>query len=195
MTEVEGSHVPGSVWPAALVVCAGWIMGRLEMGMLTRVWMGSCWLAAFVVAAAAWGRAARHVVDGGSWFGLGFGLGRGRLCCRRSFCGVGGCVGWCWCCWWWWWWCCCCCGWCCRLGSGLGLESGFGLGSGLRLRRTSSQRCEGTAAGGGRFLVCCGGAWVACVGVGRPPAAWRAAAPLALAVALWMRWAGRGVRG
>ena len=27
---VEGSHVPGSVWPAAVVVCGGWMMGRLE---------------------------------------------------------------------------------------------------------------------------------------------------------------------
>ena len=42
---VEGSQVPGSVWPAAVVVCGGWMMGRLEMGMLTRVWTGSCWVA------------------------------------------------------------------------------------------------------------------------------------------------------
>ena len=42
------------------------------------------------------------------------------------------------------------------------------------------------------FLVCCWGAWVVCVGVGGPPAAWRAAAALAFAVALWMRSAGRG---
>ena len=124
------------------------------------------------------------MVGGGSWFGLGFGLGRSRLSCRRSFCGVGGCVGWCW------WW--CCCGRCCRFGSGLCLVSGFGLGSGSRLRRTSFRRCEGTGAGSGGFPVCCRGAWVACVWVRGPPVAWRAAAALALAVALWMSPAGRG---
>ena len=56
VTEVEGSHVPGSVWPAAMVVCGGWMTVRLEMGMLTRVWTGLCWVAASVVAAAAGGR-------------------------------------------------------------------------------------------------------------------------------------------
>ena len=40
VTVVEGSHVPGSVWPAAVVVRGGWMMGRLEMGMLARVWPG-----------------------------------------------------------------------------------------------------------------------------------------------------------
>ena len=60
--------------------------------------------------------------------------------------------------------------------------SGFGLGSGSRLRRTSSLRCGGTGAGRGGFAVCCQGAWVACVGVRRAPAAWRAAAALALTV-------------
>ena len=55
-----------------------------------------------------------------------------------------------------------------------------------------SRRCEGTGAGWGGFAVCCRGSGVACVGVGGPPAAWRAAAALALAVALWMRSAGRG---
>ena len=35
VTAVEGSHIPGLVWPAAVMVC-GWRMtGRLEMGMLT----------------------------------------------------------------------------------------------------------------------------------------------------------------
>ena len=192
MTEVEGSKVPGSVCQAAVVVCRGWMMGRLEMGMLTRVRTGSCSVAASVVAAAAGGRGARDVVGGGSWFGLGFGLGRGRLCCRRSFCGFGGCLGWCLCCccWWLWWW--CCCGWCCCLGSGLGLGSGFGLGSGSRLRGTSSGRCEGTGAPWGGFMVCCQVALVVCVGVRGPPAAWCVAAALALGVALWMRSAGRG---
>ena len=125
---VEGSHVPGSVWPAAVVVCGGWMMGRLEMGMLTRVWTGSCWVAASAVAAAAGGRGALVVVGGGSWLGLGFGLGRCRLGLCRCLCGDVGCVGWCW------WW--CSCWWCARLGAGLGLGSGFGLGSGSRLRRT-----------------------------------------------------------
>ena len=39
-TAVEGSHVPGSVWAAAVVLCGGPMMGRLEMGMLTRVLLG-----------------------------------------------------------------------------------------------------------------------------------------------------------
>ena len=42
VTVVEGSHVPGSVWPAVVVVCGGWMTGRLVKGMLTRVWTGSC---------------------------------------------------------------------------------------------------------------------------------------------------------
>ena len=40
--------------------------------------------------------------------------------------------------------------------------------------------------------MCCRGAWVARLGVGESPVAWRAAAALAFAVALWMRSAGRG---
>ena len=44
----------------------------------------------------------------------------------------------------------------------------------------------------GGVLVCCQGALVVCLGVSRPPAALRAAAALAFAVALWMRSAGRG---
>ena len=133
---VEGSHVPGSVWPAAVVVCGGWMTGRLEMGMLTRVWTGSCWVAASAVAAAAGVRGALVVVDGGSWLGLGFGLGR----CRFGFCPcVSGVV-------------------CARLGTVLGLGSGWGLGSGSRLRRTSVWRCEGADAGSGVFPVCCRGA-------------------------------------
>ena len=40
--------------------------------------------------------------------------------------------------------------------------------------------------------MCCRGAWVACVGVGGSPVAWRAATALAFAVALSMRSAGRG---
>ena len=124
------------------------------------------------------------MAGGGSWFGLGFGLGPCRLGCFFCFCGVGGCVGRCW------WW--CCCWWCDRVGAGLGLGSGFGLGSGSRLRRTSVRRCEGAGAGWGGFPVCCRGAWVACVGVGGAPVALRAAAALALAVALWMRSTGRG---
>ena len=45
---------------------------------------------------------------------------------------------------------------------------------------------------GGGVAVCCGGAWVGCVGVGGPPAACPAASVLALTVALWMRSAGTG---
>ena len=130
---VEGSHVPGSVWPAAVVVCGGWMMGRLEMGMCTRVWTGSCWVAASVVTAAAGGREAWVVVVGGSWLGLGFGFGRCRLGLCRCVCGVV----------------------CARLGTGLGLGSGLGLGYGSRLRRTSARRCEGAVAGSGVFLVRC----------------------------------------
>ena len=37
VTEVEGSQVPGSVRPSAVLVCGGWMMGRLEMRMLRRV--------------------------------------------------------------------------------------------------------------------------------------------------------------
>ena len=40
--------------------------------------------------------------------------------------------------------------------------------------------------------MCCRGAGVTCVGVGGPPAAWRAGAASALAVAFWMRSARRG---
>ena len=134
MIVVEGSHVPGSVWPAAVVVCGGWMTGRLEMGMFTRVWMGSCWVAASVVAAAAGGRGAWVVVGGGSWFGLGFGLGRCLLGGCRCVCGVV----------------------CARLGAGLGLGSDLGLGSGSRLRRTSVRRCEGAGAGRGSSLCVAG---------------------------------------
>ena len=133
---VEGSHVPGSVWAAAVVVCGGWMTGRLEVGRLTRVWMGSCLVAASVAAAAAGGRGAWVVEDGGSWFGQGFGLGRCLSGWRRCVCGVVY----------------------ARLGAGLGLGSGLGLGLGSRLRRTSVWRCEGAGAGSGVFPVCCCGA-------------------------------------
>ena len=68
MTEVEGPHIPGSVWLVAVVAFWGWMTGRLGIGMLTRVWTVSCWVAASVVAAAAGGRGARDVVGGGSIF-------------------------------------------------------------------------------------------------------------------------------
>ena len=177
---VEGSHVPWSVWLAAVVVCWGWMTGRLEMWMLTKVWTGSCWVAACVVAAAAGGRGTLVVVVGGSWLGLGFGLGRCCLGLCRCVCGVVGCVGWCWC-----WWCAC-------LGAGLGLGSGFAFRSGSRLRRTSVRRCMGANAGWGVFPSCYWGAWVACVGVGGALVVRRAAAAFAFAVALWMRSGGRG---
>ena len=65
------------------------MMGRLEMGMLTRVWTGSCWVAASVMAALAEGGGAGDAVRAGSWLGfeLGFWSGRGCFCCRRTFCG------------------------------------------------------------------------------------------------------------
>ena len=124
------------------------------------------------------------MVSGGSWYRLGFGLGRCLFGLRCYVCCVVDCVGWCW------WW--CCCWWCARLGAGLGLGSGLGLRSGSRLKRTSIRSCEGAGAGGGGFPVCCQGAWVACVGVGGSPVVWRAAAALDFALALWMRPAGRG---
>ena len=136
VTVVEGSHVPGSVWPAVVVVCGGWMTGRLVTGMLTRVWTGSCWVAASAVVVAAGGRGAWVVVGGGSWLGSGFGLRRCRLGLCRC---VGGVV-------------------CARLGAGLGLGSVLGLGSGARLRRTSVRRCERADVGSGVFLVRCRGA-------------------------------------
>ena len=54
-TAVEGSHVPGSVRPGVVVVCRGRMVGRLEMGMWTMVWTGSCCVAAPVVLACAEG--------------------------------------------------------------------------------------------------------------------------------------------
>ena len=124
---VEGCHVPGSVWPAAVVFCGGWIRERLEIGMLTRVWTGSCRVAASVVAAAAGGRGAWVVVGGGSWFRLGFVLGRCLFGLCHCVCGVV----------------------CARLGAGLGLGPGLGLRSASRLIRTSLRRCEGAGAGSG----------------------------------------------
>ena len=138
VTVVEGSHVPRSVWLAVVVVCGGWMTGRLVTGMFTRVPTGSCWVVASVVVVAAGGRGAWVVVGGGSWLGLGFGLERCLLGLCRCVCGVV----------------------CARLGAGLGLQSGLGLGSGSRLRRTSVQRCEGADVGSGVFPVSC------CVGVG-----------------------------
>ena len=133
---VEASHVPESVWLAAVVVCGGWMTGRLEMEIFTRVWTGSCWVAASVVAVAAGGRGAVVVVGGGSWLGLGFGLGR----CFLGLCR------------------CACCAVCARSGAGFGLGSGLGLGSGSRFKRTSVWRCEGAGAGSGVFPVRCRGA-------------------------------------
>ena len=69
LTVVEGSHVPGLVWPAVVVVCGGWMTGRLVTGMQTRAWTGSCWVAASVVVVGAGGRGAWVVVGGGSWLG------------------------------------------------------------------------------------------------------------------------------
>ena len=57
-----GSHVPGSVWPAVVAVCGGWMVGRLEMGMWLRVLTGSCCVAASVVAVRAGGRGVRDCI-------------------------------------------------------------------------------------------------------------------------------------
>ena len=75
------------------------------------------------------------------------------------------------------------------MGAGLALGSGLGLGSGSRLKSTSVRSCEGADVASGVFPVRCGGARVACVGVGGSVGA---AAALAFAVALRMRAAGRG---
>ena len=64
-----GAHVPGTVWPAVVVVCGGWMTGRLVTGMWTRIWTGPCWVAASAVVVAAGGRGAWVVVGGGSWLG------------------------------------------------------------------------------------------------------------------------------
>ena len=136
VTVVEGSHVPGSVWPALVLVCGGWMAGRLVTEMLTRVWTGSCWVAASAVVVAAGGRGAWVVVGGGSWLGLWFGLGRCGLGLCRCICGVV----------------------CARLGTGLSSRSGLELGSGSRLRRTSVRRCVGADVGSGVFPVRCRGA-------------------------------------
>ena len=77
VTMVEGSHVPGSVWPAVVVVCGGWMTGRLVTGILTRVWTGSCWVAVSAVVVGAGGRGARVVVGGAP--GLGEGPGGGGI--------------------------------------------------------------------------------------------------------------------
>ena len=136
VTVVEGSHIPGLVWPAVVVICGGWMTGRLVTGMLMRVLTGSCRVAASAVMVAAVETGAWVVVGGGSWLGLGFVLGRCRLGLCRCVCGVV----------------------CARLGAGLDLGSGLGLGSGSRLRRTSVRRCEGADVGSGVFPVRCQGA-------------------------------------
>ena len=163
-TEVGGSHVPGSVWLAAVVVCGGWMIGRLEMGMFTGVWTGSCCVTASVVPVLAEGRGARVWVK--VWVRAGPLL---LPSCLRWFLEL-------------------CLVvlvmlllvvvvvvllWAVLL---LDLGSGFVLGAGSRLRRTSSWKCEGTVAGWKGLAVCCWGAEVACKGVRGPLAAWRAAA-------------------
>ena len=148
VTMVEGSHVPGSVWPAVVVVCGGWMTGRLVTGILTRVWTGSCWVAVPAVVVGAGGRGARGVVGGGSWLGRGPGRGWYRVVLCRCVCGVvcgrvGAGLG---------------LGLGLGLGSGFGLGLGLGLGSGSRLRSTSVRRCEGVDAGSGVVPVGCRGA-------------------------------------
>ena len=87
-------------------------------------------VAASAVVVSAGGRRAWVVVGGGSWHGLGFGLGRYRLGLCRCVRGVV----------------------CARLGAG------SGLGSGSRLRRTSVRRCENADVGSGVLPVRCQGA-------------------------------------
>ena len=106
VTVVEGSHVPGSVWPTVVVVCGGWMTGRLVTGMLTRVTTGSCWVAACAVVVAAAGRGAWVVVGGGSWLGF-------RVWLRAV--SVGFVLLRLWCC-------------VCSLGRRFGFEVGFGVG-------------------------------------------------------------------
>ena len=141
-------------------------------------------VAASLVAVCVGGRGACGAVGVGPCW-----QGRFCRCCCCTFCDCWGCVWWCWSFWWW-----CCCGWrCCwRWGSGCGFRWGLGSGTGSRWRRTLSRRFGGTAAGQGGFSCCCRCAGVARMAVGGPPAALFAAAGLALAVALWMRLAGRG---
>ena len=67
VTVVEGSHVPGLVWPAVVVVCGGGMTGRLVTGMRTGAWTGSCWVAASAVVVGAGGRGAWVVVGWRSW--------------------------------------------------------------------------------------------------------------------------------
>ena len=52
-----------------VVVCGGWMTGRLVTGMRTRAWTRSCWVAASAVVVGAGGRGAWVVVGGGSWLG------------------------------------------------------------------------------------------------------------------------------
>ena len=120
VTVVEGSHVPGSVWPAVVVVCGGWMTGRLVTGMWTRAWTGSCWVAVSAVVVGAGGRGARVAVGGGSWLGRGPGRGwckggfvslrmRCCVCSRGRRLGFG-------------------------VGFGVGVRFGFGVGFGVGVR-------------------------------------------------------------
>ena len=152
VTVVEGSHVSGSVWPAVPVVCGEWMTGRLVTGMLTRVWTGSCWVAASAAAVAAGGRGAWVVVGVGSWLGLGIGLGR----CRLGLCR------------------CVCCVVCARLGAGLGIGVGFGVGVRFQVEEDlcpegSGRRCRAGALTGalpGCLSRLCGGQGVGASGRG-----------------------------
>ena len=118
VTVVEGSQVPGSVWPAVVVVCGGWMTGRLLTGMWTRAWTGSCWVAVSAVVVGAGGRGARVAVGGGSWLGRGPGRGWCRFVSLRMRC--------------------CVCSRGRRLGFGVefgvGVRFGFGVGFGVGVR-------------------------------------------------------------
>ena len=131
---VSGSTPNNNIQGDSSRACPTGLAGPEPSGTLNDP--GQHFQAASVVAAAAGGRGAWVVVGWGSWFELGFGLGRCFLGWRRCDCGVV----------------------CVRLGASLGLGSGLGLESGSMLSTTSVPRCEGAGAASEVFPVRCRGA-------------------------------------
>ena len=133
VTVVEGSHVPGSVWPAVVVVRWGRMTGRLVTDMWTRVWTGSCWVAASAVVVAAGGKGA-----------LGCG-GLGVLAWVRVWVGVV-LVGFVslrlWCC-------------VCSRGRRLGFGVGFGVGIALQVGKGRVIGADAVAFGDFEFFCPC----------------------------------------